>query len=69
MKKLILLLITLTTFVNASYASFPISIGSVNEKLDPTTDSWIPIIIAFWSIVILLVVLIIKLFRRGIKKE
>ena len=69
MKKLILLLITLTTFVNVSYASFPISTGSVNEKLDPTTDSWIPIIIAFWSIVILLVVLIIKLFRRGIKKE
>ena len=33
MKKLILLLITITTFVNVSYASFPVTDGMQNEVI------------------------------------
>lgn len=33
MKKLILLLITITTFVNVSYASFPLTDGIQNEVI------------------------------------
>ena len=38
MKKLILLLITITTFVNVSYASFPVTDGMQNEVIQITDE-------------------------------
>ena len=63
MKKLILLLITLITFTNVSYASFPI------DNNDPTTDSWIPIIIVFWLLVIIIPIILIRFVKRNLKRN
>jgi len=69
MKKLLLLLITLTTFTNVSYASFPISKNVISVNSDPTTDSWIPIIIAFWLLLIIVSVILIRIIKRGFNKN
>jgi hypothetical protein len=69
MKKLILLLITLTTLTNVSYASFPIAKSVISVNYDPTTDSWIPIIIAFWSLLIIILVILIRIIKRLFNKN
>ena len=69
MKKFLLLVITLTTFTNVSYASFPIAKSVISVNYDPTTDSWIPIIIAFWSLLIIILVILIRIIKRLFNKN
>ena len=69
MKKLVLLLIALTTFANVSYASFPIDNSAVSANTDPTTDSWIPIVIVFWLLVIIIHIILIRFVKRSLKRN
>jgi len=69
MKKLILLIITITTLTNMSYASFPIDNNIISANNDPTTDSWIPIIILFWLLVIIIPIIIIRFIKRSLKRN
>ena len=68
-KKLILLIITLTSFTNVSYASFPIAKSVKSVNYDPTTDSWIPIIIAFWSLIIIILMILVRIIKRFFNKN
>ena len=69
MKKSILLIITITILSNVSYASFPIDNNIISVNLDPTTDSWILIIILFWSLVIIIPILMYKLYKKNSQKN
>ena len=74
MKKLILLLIALTTLTNVSYASFPVVEVEqteivVSANTDPTTDSWIPIVIVFWLLVIIIPIILIRFVKRSLKRN
>ena len=69
MKKLILLLITISSLTHVSYASFPIAKSVISVNYDPTTDSWIPIIIAFWSLLIIILVILIRIIKRLFNKN
>jgi len=69
MKKLILLLITISSLTHVSYASFPITKSVISVNYDPTTDSWIPIIIAFWSLLIIILVILIRIIKRLFNKN
>ena len=69
MKKLLLLLITLITLTNVSYASFPIDNSAVSANNDPTTDSWIPIVIVFWLLVIITPIILIRFVKRSLKRN
>jgi heme/copper-type cytochrome/quinol oxidase subunit 2 len=69
MKKLIFLLITLITLINVSYASFPIDNSAVSDNNDPTTDSWIPIVIVFWLLVIITPIILIRFVKRSLKRN
>ena len=69
MKKLIFLLITLITLINLSYASFPIDNSAVSANTDPTTDSWIPIVIVFWLLVIIMPIILIRFVKRSLKRN
>ncbi len=69
MKKSILLIITITILSNLSYASFPIDNNIISANHDPTTDSWIPIIMLFWSLVIIIPILMYKLYKKNFKKN
>ena len=69
MKKLILFLITILTFTNISYASFPIDNSAVSANTDPTTDSWIPIVIVFWLLVIIIPIILIRFVKRSLKRN
>ena len=68
MKKLLLLIITITTFTNVSYASFPID-NNISANNDPTTDSWIPIVILFWLLAIIIPIIIIRFIKRSLKRN
>ena len=63
MKKLILLLITISSLIHVSYASFPIAKSEISVNYDPTTDSWIPIIIAFWSLLIIILMILVRIIK------
>jgi len=65
MKKLVLLLIIFTTLINISFASFPIDNNIISDNNDPTTDSWIPIIIVFWLLVIIIPIMLIRFVKRN----
>ena len=69
MKKLLLLLITIITLTNLSYASFPIYNNIISANNDPTTDSWIPIIIVFWLLIISIPIIIIRFMMKKFKKK
>jgi len=69
MKKLIFLLITLITLTNVSYASFPTDNSAVSANTDPTTDSWIPIVIVFWLLVIIIPIILIRSVKRSLKRN
>ena len=69
MKKLILLIITITTLTNMSYASFPIDNNIISANNDQTTDSWIPIIIVFWLLIISIPIIIIRFIMKKFKKK
>ena len=65
MKKLIFLLITLITLINVSYASFPID----NSAVSANTDSWIPIVIVFWLLVMIIPIILIRFVKRSLKRN
>ena len=69
MKQLVLFFITLITFINVSYASFPIDNNIISPNNDPTTDSWIPIIIVFWLLIISIPIIIIRFMMKKFKKK
>jgi len=69
MNKLTLLLMTLITLTNLSYASFPIDNSAVSTNTDPTTDSWIPIVIVFWLLVIITPIILIRFVKRSLKRN
>lgn len=69
MKKLILLLITISSLIHVSYASFPIEKSEISVNYDPTTDSWIPIIIAFWSLIIIILMILVRIIKRLFNKN
>ena len=69
MKKLILLLITISSLIHVSYASFPIEKSEISVNYDPTTDSWIPIIIAFWSLLIIILMILARIIKRLFNKN
>ena len=69
MKKLLLLLIMLITLTNVSYASFPIDNSAVSTNTDPTTDSWIPIAIVFWLLVIIIPIILIRFVKRSLQRN
>ena len=60
---------TLTALANVSYASFPIDNNIISANNDPTTDSWIPIIILFWLLVIIIPIIIIRFIKRSLKRN
>ncbi len=65
MKKLLLILIALPMIL---CASFPIS-SSIVVNSEPSTDSWLPLIITFWLLVISVPILIIRFMRKRILKN
>ena len=67
MKKLILFF--LVAFNNFIYASFPVydSIEIINT--DPTTDSWIPIIILFWLLVLSIPFLVVRFIKKNVNRD
>ena len=69
MKKLIFLLITLIALINVSYASFPIDNSAVSANTDPIIDSWIPIVIVFWWLVIITPIILIRFVKRSLKRN
>ncbi|MBT4344632.1 MAG: hypothetical protein HOD68_01040 [Flavobacteriales bacterium] len=69
MKQLVLFFITLITFISVSYASFPIDNNIISANNDPTTDSWIPIIIVFWLLIISIPIIIIRFVMKKFKKK
>ena len=68
MKNTLCFLFTLLTFTNVSYASFPID-NNISANNDPTTDSWIPIIIVFWLLIIIIPIIIIRFIMKKFKKN
>ena len=69
MKQLVLLKSIFIKLTNLSYASFPIYNNIVSANNDPTTDSWIPIIIAFWLLIISIPIIIIRFMMKKFKKK
>ena len=69
MKIRILLLIIFTTLMNQGFASFPIDNDVVGSNNDPTTDSWIPIVIALWLLILTILILLIRLVKRSLKRN
>ena len=65
MKKLLLILLCLPMIV---CASFPIS-SSIVVNSEPSTDSWLPLIISFWLLVIIIPILIIRFIRKRLLKN
>jgi len=64
MKKLVLILIQLF-YSLYGLASFPV----VSRPSDPTTDSWIPIVIVFWLLVIIIPIILIRFVKRSLKRN
>jgi len=64
MKKLLLILLCLPLII---CASFPIS-SSIVINSEPSNDSWLPLIISFWLLVIIIPILIIRFIRKRILK-
>jgi hypothetical protein len=52
-------LIILVYFPFSVYASFPVS-NSLTGNTDPSTDSWIPLIFAFWLLIIIIPIILIR---------
>ena len=69
MKTRLLLLIILIILTNVSYASFPIDNSAVSANTDPTTDSWIPIVIVFWLLIIIIPTILIRFVKRSLKRN
>ena len=65
MKKIFLILFCLPMIL---CASFPIS-SSIVVNSEPSTDSWLPLIISFWLLVIIIPILIIRFIRKRIFKN
>jgi len=65
MKKLLLILLCLPRLL---YASFPIS-SSIVVNAEPSTDSWMPLIISFWLLVIIIPIIIIRFVKKKISKK
>ena len=65
MKKLLLILLGLPLVL---CASFPIS-SSIVVNSEPSTDSWLPLIISFWLLVIIIPILIIRFISKRILKN
>ncbi len=65
MKKLLLILLCLPMIL---CASFPTS-SSIVVNSEPSTDSWLPLIISFWLLVIIIPILLIRFTRKRILKN
>jgi len=65
MQKLLLILLCFPIIV---FASFPIS-SSIVVNSEPSTDSWLPLIISFWLLVIIIPILTIRFIRKRIVKK
>ena len=57
------------TITMCAFASFPIDNSIVSANTDPTTDSWIPIIIVFWLLVIIIPIILIRFVKRSLKRN
>ena len=69
MRRLILLLIIFISLINQSFASFPIDKNVITSNNDPTTDSWMPIIIVFWLLILIIPIFLIRFAKRTLKRK
>ena len=51
-----------------TFASFPV-VNSITTNADPTTDSWLPIIVVFWLLVIIIPIILIRFVKRNLKRK
>ena len=65
MKKLVAIFLFLPRLVFSSFPAF----NSIVVNSEPSTDSWIPLIISFWLLVIIIPILIIRFIRKRILKN
>ncbi len=62
MKKLLIILVYLPISL---FASFPVSKSMVLNS-EPSTDSWIPLIIFFWLLLIMIPIILIRFIIKKI---